>query len=133
MVDLLQHKGPTGEIPQELGWTFLVVIPKGTTDTRDIGMLETLWKVVGALINTGLCASLQMQGVLHGFSPGRGTRTSIMEIKLAQDLASIEQDLLFLVLLDLRKTYDTVDRDHLLITLEGYGAGPRICGLLETF
>ena len=26
-----------------------------------------------------------------------------------------------------------MDRECLLITLEGYGAGPRLCGILETF
>ena len=44
----------------------------------------------------------------------------IMELKLAQDLASIYQEPLFLVFLDLRKAYDIVNRKRLLITLEGY-------------
>ena len=44
----------------------------------------------------------------------------IMELKLAQDLASIYQEPLFLVFLDLRKAYDIVNRERLLITLEGY-------------
>ena len=54
-----------------------------------------------------------------------------MELKLAQELARIDQDPLFLVFLDLIKAYDTMDRDLLLITREGYGAGPRLCGILE--
>ena len=57
----------TGEIPQEMGWTVLVLLPKGTTDTRGIGMLETLWKMVEASIDTRLHASPQMHNVLHGF------------------------------------------------------------------
>ena len=56
-----------GEIPQDLGWTVLVLISNGTTTTRGIGMLDTLWKVVEALIDTCLCTSLQMHDVLHGF------------------------------------------------------------------
>ena len=56
-----------------------------------------------------------------------------MELNLSQELARIYQDLLFLVILDLRKAYDTVDRKCLLITMEGYGVGPCMCGLLETF
>ena len=56
-----------------------------------------------------------------------------MELKLAQDLTSIYQDSLFLVFLYLRKAYDTVERDRLLITLEGCGEGPRMCGILDTF
>ena len=56
-----------------------------------------------------------------------------MELNIAQDIASIYQDPLFLVFLYLTKAYDTVDRDRLLVTLEGYGAVTRLCWLLETF
>ena len=45
----------------------LVLIPKGTTDTRGTGLLETLWKVVEALIDTRLCTSVHMHNVLHRF------------------------------------------------------------------
>ena len=55
----------TGEIPQEFGWTILFLVPKGTTNTKFIGLLETLWKVVEALIDTRLRASLQMHDAIH--------------------------------------------------------------------
>ena len=45
-----------GDTPQELGWMIMVLILKGTTDTRGIGLLETLWKVVEALIDTCLAS-----------------------------------------------------------------------------
>ena len=54
LVDLVHHMWRMGELPQELGWIILVLIPKETTDTRGVVLLETLWKVVGALINTRL-------------------------------------------------------------------------------
>ena len=123
----------TGNISQELGWTILVLILKRKTETRGIGLMETLWKVVEALIDTCIRASLQMHNVIHGFMDGRGTGTDIMDLKLAQELASIDQDPLFLIFLDLRKAHDTVEWDRPLITLEGYGAGPWMCGILETF
>ena len=105
----------------------------GTTDTQCIGLLETMWKVVEALIDTRLFSIMQIHDVLHGFRDGRGTGSAITKLKLAQELSSIYQDPLFLIFLELMKDYDTVDWEHLLITLEGYGAGPCICGLLETF
>ena len=40
LVDTVHHMWHTGEIPQELIWTLLVLIPKGTTTTRGIGLLE---------------------------------------------------------------------------------------------
>ena len=116
-----------------MGWTVLVPIINGTTNTRGIGLLENLWKVVEALIDTRLSASLYMHNILHGFRARIGTGTAIMELNLTQEISSIDQDHLLLVLLDLRKAYGTVDQEHLLITLEGYVGGPRLCGLLETF
>ena len=86
-----------------------------------------------ALIDTRLRTSLQMHDVLHGFRFIIRTGKAIMELNLAQEIASIEQDPLFLVFLDLRKAYDTVDQDRLLIKLKGYGAGLCMCGILETF
>ena len=83
LVDIVQPMWSTGDILQDLGWTVLVLIPTGTTDTGGIRLLETLWKVVEALIDTRLRASLQMYNVLNGFSARRGTGTSIMELKLA--------------------------------------------------
>ena len=65
--------------------------------------------MVGALIETCLRTSLHMNDVFHGFRAGRGTGTAIMELKLIQELASIYHDPLFLVFLDLRKAFDTVD------------------------
>ena len=133
LVYLVHHMWRMREIPQELGWTVLVIIPKGTTDTRVISLLETLWKVVEALIDTRLCAILQMHDVLHGFRSRRGMGMAIMYLKFAQELVSIDQDPLFLVLLDFMKSYDTVHRDCLHITLEGYEVVPQLCGILDTF
>ena len=86
-----------------------------------------------ALINISLCASLQMHNALHGFRSRRVMVTAIVELKLTQELVSMDQYTIFLVFLDFSKAYATVDQDRLLLTLEGYGAGPWLCGILETF
>ena len=56
-----------GEILIELGWVILVLIPKGNTNTRGVILMETLWKVVEAIIYTCLRASISLHDVLHGF------------------------------------------------------------------
>ena len=56
-----------------------------------------------------------------------------MELKIAQDLSNIYQDPLLLVFLDLSKAYYIVDQEFLLMTMEGYGAGPHLCRVLDTF
>ena len=56
----------------------MVLITKGTTNTRGIGLLETMWKVVEALIDTSLRSITQFHDVLHGFWSRRGTGTAIM-------------------------------------------------------
>ena len=133
LVDILKNMWRMGEIPQYLGWTVLFLIHKGITYTWGIVLMETLWKVVEALIDTRLRASLQFHDILHGFWARRGTGTAIMELKIPQELASLDREPLFLVSLDIRKAYYTVDRESLVQTLEKYGAGTCVCQLLETF
>ena len=42
-----------------------------------------------------------------------------MELKIAQEISSIDQSPLLLVFLDVRKAYDTVDQELLIITMGG--------------
>ena len=52
-----------------------------------------------------------------------------MDLKMAQERASINQDPLFLVLLGLMKSYNMLDYSRLLQTLEGYGAALKMRGI----
>ena len=52
---------------------------------------------------------------------------------MAQDLARIVQDPLFLVLLDLSKAYDTLDHRRLMQTLEGYRVVLKLCEIMVEF
>ena len=81
----------------------MVLISKGNTYTRVIGLLETLWMVVEALIDTRICASLQFHDALNSLRSGRGTGTAIMKLNLSQDLARVDYELLLLVLLYIGK------------------------------
>ena len=86
-----------------------------------------------AIIDTHINRAMMFHGVLHVFRAKRGTGTAIMELKIAQELASVYQDLILLVFLGLRKAYDNLDHGRLLKTLEGYGAGPKMRGILAEF
>ena len=62
-----------------------------------------------------------------------GAGNSIMEIKIAQELSSVDQDPLLLLFLQLRKAYTNLEQGKLLQTLKGYGVGPKLRGLLAEF
>ena len=80
-----------------------VLTPKRITETRGISFLETLWKVVEAIINTSLKVCITFHDVLHVLLKGRGPVTAILELKLNQELTSINQDPILLMFLDLSK------------------------------
>ena len=79
-----------------------------------------------AIIDTPIKKDVTLTDALHRFCARRETRTTIMEPIFLQELASVDQDLIFFVVLDLRKVHDTSDHGWLFKTLEGYGAGPKI-------
>ena len=86
IMDIVQYMCRTVEILFELGCTILVLTPKGNIDTRGIGILKTLWKVVEAIINTQLQASIQFHYVLHGFRSGRGSGMVTVDINISKQL-----------------------------------------------
>ena len=81
----------------------MVLIIKGNVDTWGIGTLVVVFKVVEAVIDTWIRTVVKFNDVLHGFCARRGTGTTIMEIKLMQELASADQNLIFLLFLYLSK------------------------------
>jgi hypothetical protein len=131
-VRLIQTIWRTGTIPQQMLWTIIVLIPKGGGGYRGIGLLEPFWKVIEILID-GRLAAIPLHDCLHGSLPKRGTGTAILEAKLAQQLAYMEQFPLYGIFIDLRKAYDAMDRGRCLEILRDYGVGPNIVRLLETF
>ena len=53
---------------------------------QEIGLLEVIWKVVEAVIDTWIKTVLQFHNVLHWYCAGIGIGTAIMDLKLAQVL-----------------------------------------------
>ena len=57
------------------------LITKVDTYTRGIMLLEVMWKVVEAMIDTLIKTVVQFHDVLHEFCAGMGTEAAIMELK----------------------------------------------------
>jgi hypothetical protein len=68
--------------------------------------------------------AILLHEALHGCPNRRGTGTAILEAKLAQQLAHLEQEPFYGVFLNLKKAFNTMDWERCLLILEGYGAGP---------
>ena len=64
-------------------------------------------------------------------SSGRGTGTAIMEAKLLMQLHYRSAVPLYMVFIDLKKAYDTLDRPRAMRILKAYGVGPNLCRLIE--
>lgn len=133
LVDLVQTCYQTGDLPSELAWASMVLLPKDSGGFRGIGLLEVIWKVLSSIMNARMAATINLHDALHGFRPGRGTSTAIIEAKLVQQLARRRQCPFYEIFIDLRKAYDTLDRERALAILEGYGVGPRAIRLLRQF
>ena len=80
----------------------VVLLLKSGGNYCGIGLLDPSWKVLEALMVKRL-AVVTYHDCLHGFIGGRGTGTVTMEEKLAQQLAHLEQALLYGICMDLRK------------------------------
>ena len=130
---LLQHMWESITIPEKLSGAILVLIPKGPMYTWGIGLLGVRWKLLDFIIYTQIKTAVTFHSVLHGLRASRGMGTEIMELKMVQEIASIYQDPLSLVSLDLRKSYNTLYCRIILHILEGYRAELKMWGLLAEF
>ena len=84
----------------------------------------------------GRLQGIEFHDCLHSFQSGRGTGTAITEVKLAQQLAYLEQvPLWYGIFIDLWKwkAYDAMDRGRCIEIMEAYGVGPNIIHLLNSF
>jgi Reverse transcriptase (RNA-dependent DNA polymerase) len=128
-VDLIFMGEP---IPKSFGFGVLVLIPKGVPDQyRGIALLEIAYKLVSSIINRRLVKAIPFHDAIHGFRAGRGTGTAIIRAKLLMQLAQRQTKPIYMLFLDLKKAYDTLDRSRTLEILKGYGVGPTIRGILE--
>ena len=65
------------------------------------------------IIDSRIKTAVPFKDALHVFLASRGTGTAIVELNMGQENYSIDQNPLFLVLLELRQSYDTLDHSQL--------------------
>ena len=107
--------------------------PQGKKDYRGIGLMEVIWKVVAEILNRRLTASIAFRDFLHRFRAGCGTGTATLEAKLIQNLATIREEVLYVIFLGLHNLYDAFYRDICLEIMEGFGVGTRALCILWTY
>ncbi len=77
--------------------------------------------------------TIVMHDSIHGCTQHRGTGTAIIEAKLAQQLAHLEQAPFYRVFIDLKKAFDAMDRERCLEILGMHGVGPNMMRLICNF
>ena len=84
-------------------------------------------------MNISLKQNITLQNALHVFRQGRGMGTATMEAKLAQKLAGIVQKPFPLVFIDVRKAYNSKDRERCTEIIRGYDLVTNIQRLLQWY
>ena len=132
VLELVNIAFTTGEVPRAFCYGVLVLIPKSTPgEYRGIALLEVIYKLVSAVINNRLREKISFHDAIHGFRTKRGTGTALIEAKLRMQLTMRTRTPLFMIFLDLKKAYDTLDRTQAIRILEGYGVGPRLIQIIK--
>ena len=98
-----------------------------------MGILEVLWKVCSAVVNCCLKRSFLFHNAPHGFTEGRRTGMAALESNMAQQLDRISQDPIFQVFWDVRKAYESLEKEWCLELFRGYRMGLNLSWLLESY
>ena len=73
-----------GRLVEENMWQVVVLITKWKRECRGIVLVGVMWKVVAAILNLRLTASITFHNFLHGFWAGHSTETATLEAKPLQ-------------------------------------------------
>jgi hypothetical protein len=77
--------------------------------------------------------AINLHDSLHGCLAEQGTGTGIIEAKLAQQLAHLEQAPFFGVFIDLMKVFDAMNQGRCLAILALHRVGPQMLRLIHNF
>jgi hypothetical protein len=109
-----------------------LMIPKDVTSYRDIVLLESIYKLVSLIITRRLTDANEFHDALQGFRGGRGTATATIKLKLlTQHTRNCGVENLYIIFLDWKKVYYSLDRDRRMATLKGYGVGRNLQAFIK--
>jgi hypothetical protein len=131
-VEMIQVIWDQGEILMQMNWMVVVLLPEGKGNFQGIGLLNPCWKIVEKIMVHRMGA-IDFHPCLHGEMPKRGMSTAMIEAKLAQQLAWVEQEPLYQVFVDLCKAYDHLNCAKCIEIMTGYGVGPKLLCLQGKF
>ena len=134
-VAIVQAEFHNGTLVKEITWQTAVLISEGVSIiSRGFVLFKVLWKSLTSLLNRRLMSAIKVHDKLHRFWSGRGTGTVALEANLLQQLTSMREAVLFKVLLlDLHKSYDSMDWYICLEILASYGFISRTLRILHTY
>jgi retron-type reverse transcriptase len=105
-------------MPQAFGNGILVLIPKPDKSFRGIALLETAYKLISLIIHRRLTSTIQFHDSIHGFRKNHGTSTAIMNVKLLMQMTQRKSIPLYMLFLDIKKAYDTLDHGRTINMLQ---------------
>lgn len=134
VVEIVQSSFTRTKLPEVFGIGILVLIPKSDPNQyRGIALLDVIYKLVSRIVSVRMNNSIIYHDAVHGFRRNRGTMTATAELKLCMRATKFDKEVKprFIVFLDLKKAYDTLDRTRTMEILKAYGVGPNICHFIE--
>lgn len=127
--------GELGQNPKDFSVGIITPVPKSgdrsiPTNYRPISLLNTDYRILATVIGERLSKHLPkiIDQAQTAFIKGRSIGENIWILQMLPQALWYEVRTAFIVLCDIQKAYDTVDRKFLLSIMEKLGAGP---GLLQ--
>ena len=79
--------------------------------------------MVSRITNVQIGIAVRFHNILHGFCAVRGAVNAYLESNMLQQLASMREEFLYRVFLNLQKSYDILGRERCMNFLVSYEVG----------
>ena len=131
-----------GKVPQQWKDAVITVLHKKGDKTecgnyRGISLVSHAGKVLLKVVARRLSAYCETKGLLPeeqcGFRPNRSTTNMMFVVRRLQEIGRKAGVSLFMCIIDLKKTYDTVDRTLLWQVLTRIGVPTRMTAVIQQF